>query len=227
MKKERELALSKRALYINKDLYYYYIFLIAGILFIYSTTRAEGFLLINRLHSDFFDTIMPVITYLGDGLVAALIALLFVFYKIRYAVFLLLSYALSGITSQLMKRLVFHDSPRPLAYFNNLGIDIYTLDNIDIPMRYSFPSGHATTAFALFIGITFLVKSWYLKLIFLLLAAMVGFSRVYLAMHFPVDVIAGSLLGVLFSYICFIWVSGWKKDWLDVSLSSRIIKQKG
>ncbi|MGC9341470.1 MAG: phosphatase PAP2 family protein, partial [Bacteroidales bacterium] len=103
---------------------------------------------------------------------------------------------------------------------------IHTIEGIDLPLRYSFPSGHSATAFALFIGISFLVKSWFLKLILLLIAIIVGFSRVYIAVHFPVDVIAGSLIGVLISFVCFIWVSGWKKEWLDISLGSRIVKKK-
>jgi membrane-associated phospholipid phosphatase len=119
---------------------------------------------------------------------------------------------------------VFPEYLRPVAYFRELGVDIYTIAGLDIPLHYSFPSGHSASAFAIFVGISFLVKLWYWKVILLLIAIIAGFSRIYLAMHFPVDVIAGSLVGVLTTFICFIWISGWKKQWLDVSLATRILK---
>lgn len=212
--------------FISKDLYFYYAFLILSVIFVYSNTRVENFLLINNMHSPLLDRLMPVVTYLGDGFVAVIIALAFLLYRIRFSLFLMISWALSGITVQILKRFVFPDRPRPLAYFNELGIDIHIIEGLDIPLRYSFPSGHSTSAFAIFIGISFLVKPWYYKLVLLLLAVIAGFSRIYLAVHFPVDVIAGSLIGVLFSFICFIWISGWKKGWLDISLGSKIFKKK-
>lgn len=214
----------KRTEFINKDLYYYYAFLIIGIIYIYAVPKAESFLILNSFHSPFLDTVMPYITFLGDGFFAAIVALFFLFYRVRHGIYLGLSFIFSGIIVQMLKRLVFEDKLRPVAYFNELAIDIYTIPGYDTPMMFSFPSGHSTTAFACFIGISFLVRQWYLKLILLLVAVLVGYSRVYIAVHFPVDVIAGSLIGVLSSFIFYNWVFQWKKPWLDVSLSSKIIK---
>jgi len=188
-------------------------------------TKAESFLWINNSHNRFLDFFMPPVTFLGDGIFAVIISILMILYKIRYSIFLFLSYLLSGLFVQLLKRLIFSDFLRPVAYFRELGIEIYTLPGIEIPNHYSFPSGHTATAFALYLGISFFVRSWYWKLALLILAMIAGFSRIYLAMHFPVDVIAGSLIGVLVTFILFNWISGWKKDWLDVSLPSIIFKQ--
>ncbi len=219
--------MSKKNHFISKGLYYYYAFLIIGIIFIYSTTKVESFLIINRCHSGFMDTIMPYITFLGDGFFAAIIALVFLIYRIRYGIYLALSLIVSGVIVQLLKRQVFGSELRPVAYFREIGIEIYTIPGFDPPLMFSFPSGHTTTAFACFVGISFLVRQWYLKLFLLLIAISIGYSRVYLAVHFPVDVIAGSLIGVLSSYIFYIWVFKWKKSWLDISLSARIFKPKG
>jgi undecaprenyl-diphosphatase len=59
----------------------------------------------------------------------------------------------------------------------------------------SFPSGHATTAFAL----AAVLSLWYprLTLVWLLLAAAIGWSRVVLGSHFPSDVLAGAVLGLV------------------------------
>jgi membrane-associated phospholipid phosphatase len=218
-------ALEKKSTFLNKDLYFYYVFLIVGIIFIYTTDKAQSFLIINQYHSPFLNTIMPYVTFLGDGFFSAIIALAFMIYKLRPGIYLGLSFLVSGLTVQILKRFVFEDKLRPIPYFEDLGIDIIT-SGYDGPLLYSFPSGHTTTAFACFIGISFLVKQWYLKVLLLLVAISVGYSRVYLAVHFPIDVVAGSLLGVLSSYIFYLWVFKWEKNWLDQSPGSRIFKSK-
>lgn len=64
---------------------------------------------------------------------------------------------------------------------------------VDVPSSASFPSGHATTAFAAAVALGLLVPR--LRVIALVLAAAVACSRVYLGVHFVGDVTAGALLG--------------------------------
>ena len=67
------------------------------------------------------------------------------------------------------------------------------------PGSYSFPSGHSASAFA---G-AYLLSRYYPKRapLFFLLAAVVGFSRIYVGAHYPGDVLSGSSLGILFAAI--------------------------
>jgi undecaprenyl-diphosphatase len=60
---------------------------------------------------------------------------------------------------------------------------------------HSFPSGHSTTSFACATVLAHYAPR--LRVPFFVLAALIAFSRVYDAMHYPTDVLAGAVLGVL------------------------------
>ena len=65
---------------------------------------------------------------------------------------------------------------------------------VDLPATYSFPSGHATVSFACATVLALAVPrlAWPLYT----LAALIAFSRVYVGVHYPFDVLAGAVLGV-------------------------------
>ena len=81
---------------------------------------------------------------------------------------------------------------------------------------YGFVSSHAANVFglALFTSFTFR-KNWYSAMIFLW-AALVGYSRIYVGRHFPLDVICGALLGILVGWIVYKIISphGWSINFL-------------
>jgi undecaprenyl-diphosphatase len=66
------------------------------------------------------------------------------------------------------------------------------------PSSYSMPSGHAISSFAFAVPLFYMTRG-YIALIWrlypLVLASMVAFSRIYLGVHYPTDVLAGALLG--------------------------------
>jgi undecaprenyl-diphosphatase len=68
---------------------------------------------------------------------------------------------------------------------------------------YSFPSGHATFAWALAVVLT--AKEPRARYFFFLLAFLISLSRIYLGVHYPADVAAGSIIGLSIGYFS-LWV---------------------
>lgn len=66
---------------------------------------------------------------------------------------------------------------------------------------YSFPSGHTQSAGALYGGFAWICKKLYLKIIFICLILMVAFSRLYLGVHTPLDVVTSIGVSVVFIFL--------------------------
>ena len=205
-------------------LYSYYLYLFAGLVFMLVFKKDDSFMLINNHHNEFLDVSMKLLTFLGDGLVVLVFCVMAGLFRLRWFFLTIIPYLASGIIAQVLKRFVFSDVSRPLKYFTEKGMEIYTIPGLDIHLNHSFPSGHTTSAFALFFVLAFLSKKLSLKLSFLFLAILVGYSRVYLAQHFPADVLSGSLIGVLSAILFFPYIMSWKKSWLNYSVVSPIFK---
>jgi undecaprenyl-diphosphatase len=69
---------------------------------------------------------------------------------------------------------------------------------VDLPHTSSFPSGHSTVAFACATAIALAVPR--LRWPVFVLAALIAFSRVYVGVHYPLDVLAGALLGIALGF---------------------------
>jgi membrane-associated phospholipid phosphatase len=80
-------------------------------------------------------------------------------------------------------------------------IHVVTVQACPGPADYSFPSDHATVAFALAVGLWIVNRR--LGIIAAVLAAVEGFSRVYLGQHYPHDVLAGAVLSAV------VMLAGW------------------
>ncbi len=79
--------------------------------------------------------------------------------------------------------------PRPFVTYT----DIYQKDSHVGP--YSFPSGHTSSAFALATSLSLCYQKWYVIAPAMLWACGVGYSRMYLGVHYPSDVLVGAAIG--------------------------------
>ena len=66
----------------------------------------------------------------------------------------------------------------------------------------SFPSGHTSLAFGTAASLSIQYKKWYVTLPAYMWAASVGYSRIYLGVHYPSDVLAGAAVGIGSAYLC-------------------------
>lgn len=179
--------------------------------------REEIHIFINKFHSSFLDELMKYWTYLGDGLVLAIVILFALLISYRNFFILLASFLISGIDSQILKRLIFDGMARPVRYFELHDIDyqLYLVPGIRQLSMHSFPSGHTAAAFSVFLAIALLSRSRVIQVLCFVLAFGVALSRVYLSQHFLMDVVAGSAVGVAGGWVSWYWMNSYNVQWLD------------
>ena len=147
---------------------------------------------------------MRALTFLGNGWVVYWIVVLYLYRfdprPFRESFLLLfLTQIIPGAVVDVLKRIV--DRPRPIVALHRLIAEgrVHVVVLGRHLTAYSFPSGHAETAFALAVALGYLYPRR--RAAFYILAALVAFSRVYNGEHFPLDVICGGLVGYAFGWI--------------------------
>ena len=157
-----------------------------------------GFLLFlqDSIRNPILNSIMIFITSLGNGgmiWIAATLLLLIPKKTRKVGIMsgaaLLLSLL---INNNLIKNIV--QRPRPFVTFTDLQIIIPT------PSEFSFPSGHTSSSFAA-AAVFYRHLPKRLGIPSVVLAGLIGFSRLYVGVHYPTDVIAGVVMGILLSYL--------------------------
>lgn len=178
------------------------------------------FLYLNRYYSDSADILFLNLTNLGDGIVAAILVIILLWVSYRESLtFLAITLILLVITT-LLKNYIFPEMDRPLEYFRSSEI-LRIIKGYDPPKLSTFPSGHAATAFSVCLYLSFLFKNRYMKFILFLIAFSVGFSRIYLSAHFPLDVLTGALIGVLITFLCYHFSRRINISWIDRKINVR------
>ncbi|WP_157799167.1 phosphatase PAP2 family protein [Mucilaginibacter auburnensis] len=171
-------------------------------------TREEIYFYVNALYSPWADNAAPYITNMGSGWTVVVLGLALILYNYRFAFLVSTANIVSALVAQVLKR--YFDAPRPQLYFKDQLDRIHFVIGTEQLSLHSFPSGHTVSAFSTAIVITYLCrkKQWGLPLF--LLAALVGYSRMYLSQHFFEDVTAGSAIGVMISAIWLYFADNWK-----------------
>jgi undecaprenyl-diphosphatase len=152
---------------------------------------------IAGLRTEWLDTLIPILSAFGnDGIgwiiVAVVLTCIPKYRKAGLTMGLALIFCLL-IGNMTLKPLIAR--PRPYSYFPEMTLLIAPLSD------FSFPSGHTFASFASATALYLHHKK--LGIAAYILAAVIAFTRLYLYVHFPSDVLAGLLLGIVSGWVAY------------------------
>ena len=165
-------------------------------------------------HTPALDAAMVEITALGTGtvvlMIVAVAALFLVLTQHRYSAMLLFASSFGGLVLNGVLKLGFN-RPRPSVFVPA----VHTVSS-------SFPSGHAMSAAIVYSTVAYLAARlhrrrwarWLVMTMALLLIALISFSRLYLGVHYPSDVVAGVVIGLAWAGFCMATLEAIQKFWL-------------
>ncbi len=163
------------------------------------------FLWINKsLSNPVFDWLMPRITNSDNWIIPGIILILWLlmYDKKRGRIALLLLIVAIGLTDSIAAQII-----KPWVGRIRPSHDFTDIINLLVPRggKYSFVSNHAANMFALTVVLGYFYGSW--KPWLISLALIIAFSRVYVGVHYPGDVIIGGLFGYTIAWIVLsLWV---------------------
>jgi undecaprenyl-diphosphatase len=151
-------------------------------------------------HTVFFDYFFSFLSLKGYALpIWILIIAVLVFFEEKrdkkFILYFCIAFALTAALVSFPLKTLFH-RPRPIPSLQ--------LTHFTCPTDFSFPSGHAATAFAAATILAFYDKKrrWF----YFGVAALISLSRIYLECHFFLDVLGGALFGIMISKIILLFV---------------------
>ncbi len=181
--------------------------------FLDSLVRFDSDLLlaINGVHSRFFDFFMPVCT---DKLVwiPLYLSLLYVLFRnmsFKTAMFCLVCIVLAAgladvVSSKALRFAVMRLRPSNLE--NELHDLVHIVDDYR-GGRYGFPSSHAANTFSLAVFMVCLYRCRVISFFMVFWALLNCYTRLYLGVHYPGDILAGAVLGTLLAVVfCFLFL---------------------
>jgi len=144
----------------------------------------------QSLSSPFLDTLVSAITMLGEQTIFIVIITFILWNTSKKRGFILFSnLAFSLVMMGLIKAIV--KAPRPFQVIESIeGKRVHTATG------YSFPSGHTTGAASFYSSIATIYKRRWLSIVCALSIILVALSRIYLGVHWPLDVFGGLALGI-------------------------------
>ena len=159
---------------------------------------------VQSFSNETLDSFFEIITMLGEEWFFIILFAIFFWcfnksFGYKLAFICLTSAAINTIIKEIVKL------PRPIGYEGIKSIRVETAEG------YSFPSGHTQQSSSLFATLMIEFKKKWLYFIGALGILLVGFSRMYLGVYWPSDVIGGLIIGILWTMIA-IKIFDWSKD---------------
>lgn len=145
----------------------------------------------NRLKNPLFDSIMPKITNLGGVVFTSFIIFIFLIltsFNIEdYGFELLVAIIISQSIVYSLKAILARERPyNILDRLNTYGFEL---------RDYSFPSGHSSSSFLISTILSYYFPEY--RILLYTLSTLISISRIYLAVHYPTDVLGGTIIGII------------------------------
>lgn len=166
----------------------------------------ELFLFFNSINSPVWDKIMWWISGSKSWIPMYLIIVIYIIYKFRWkAVITLVFIALVVTLADQISVKAFKDVFQRLRPCHNPALEeIVHLVKNKCGGKYGFVSSHAANTFAVAFFLSKLFKNKYFSLFIFIWAAVVSYSRIYLGVHYPFDVLGGAVLGSVIGWMVFL-----------------------
>jgi len=178
----------------------------------------EFLYLLEKIRVPILNEFMLLITTLGEE-TAFLIVAMIVFWCVdkRKGYFVLSVGFIGTIANQFMK--LYFQIPRPWIIDKNFTI----LEQArEAASGYSFPSGHTQSAVGTFGGIAYTIRNKWIRIIAVVIAVLVPFSRMYIGVHTPLDVITAAALAVLLIIVVHPFVFGKDGKYMSTLLGAML-----
>ena len=163
---------------------------------------------VQTIHNSVLSAILVAITTLGEGGIIFIIfglALIFTKKYRKAGVAIIVALLVMVVCNDVVLKSLFA-RPRPF----NLELDWWNAayqypDLVSRPDSFSFPSGHTSSAFAAAIALLWYDRKFGIPMT--IFAGIMGFSRIYVEVHYCSDVIAGAIVGIVYAIIAIIIVN--------------------
>jgi undecaprenyl-diphosphatase len=162
----------------------------------------QFFLFLNSLNSPFWDQIMHTLTgkIIWAPLYLAILIYLGVKYKRKFLI-ILLFIILAATMSDQISVFIKNTFERPRPCHEPLLDGLVHTFNGECGGAFGFVSSHATNSFNVaLLSLLFIRKRWY-TISIIVWALVIGYTRIYLGVHYPGDVLCGSLLGATIGWL--------------------------
>jgi undecaprenyl-diphosphatase len=167
------------------------------------------FTAVTKLHSEVMNVVVSTLTHLGDSEVAIplLVACaIMCFFKKTRRVGITVAFAIvlgTLFTNVILKNVCGRVRPYVSLSEDPLFMSWYNFAGAHVESDNSFPSGHTTCAFEMGVALFLSMKKKKIAWIFPTLAAIVGFTRLYLCVHYFTDVVAGVIVGTFAAFLAY------------------------
>ena len=155
----------------------------------------------QSISSPVLDILVEFMTMLGEETVFIIAVALFLWTMSKKRGFIIFSTLFTSLIGMSVLKAVIR-APRPFQVLADIqGKRLATATG------YSFPSGHTTGAASFYSSLAFTFRKKWLSYVCAIVILLVGFSRMYLGVHWPIDVFGGLALGITVTFIAYDWFS--------------------